>query len=145
MKLTLLFSIVVISLLGCASSTVWHLNGRSEGDLKSAGAQCEMQAGQGSNMGAAGNQIGYGVGSKNPYSAAAGILDALVQSAQQSDAFDQCMERYGFRKADLQPVGRGYRDGSDLNSKMACYTDSDCARGYSCRSISGGGAKCRAR
>ncbi|WP_299316493.1 hypothetical protein [uncultured Halomonas sp.] len=90
--------ILPVLLSGCASSQqLWHLNGRSHAELDAAHNTCNQYAQQYYNQQAMG-QAGYAAGMDTSLSGAA-LGMAFMQASVMQNAYDQCMARHGFTKA----------------------------------------------
>lgn len=97
--ITLVSCILMVALLsGCAGTTRWYLNGRSEAQFRQDDAICQNYASQGYSADGA-RYAGQGAGSgSGELAALGGLLTALELSSVKSN-YCQCMQGRGYTRA----------------------------------------------
>lgn len=98
-RASVLTLVAIWALIGCATTDMWYLHGKSEAQLSAAHQECELYSGQYYQTQAL-SDAAYSTG----YSGSAGAMGALVglfalNQSMVRDAYNRCMEHYGFTRA----------------------------------------------
>lgn len=130
--------------IGCASKPpLWQLNGRSQLELDKQHFYCKDYAANNVLQNpAAYSNLGFGIGSGNPFMAVGSLMQLTGTAAGETLIYEACMNEGGFYKT-TQSIPMHLRQRGNAAAGDACFSEFDCATGLSCRSKSGGGNECR--